>query len=1602
MAPGSPELRLNVSFDIDHFKRVALQGLVDATSKTTLDIGVQFNRDDITKEMVSLGRQLGLRKYRVDFEIKNIETALTHVRTLSTALDALNKKTSEVKAPSRPSIAAGPSSSGTIAKSRFDSPVISTGEVAAIYKAAADASLLEFNKAIVGNKREMAAELSAVAKDSIAGLVNALAAGKGEVGNAFANLGAEGLKRIKDRLGIESPSKEMEQIGKWAGKGYELGFVASLEEANLAAAAVIGKSLRKMDGMVAARQRASRQFAPGEDVNQTKIAQLEKQLRSLQKTRDAIINSSNEGGLSPESIDALNEAFKRVNAQIAKTESLINKFQSKAPNIPFERLQQRLGTALGRREQLQTAAQIPQLRAAAGTYTEGSLQNINKLLQSAQLLAAELVPDTEAWGRAQSEIARLNHELRRSGELANKIQMQHDLGAFNPGSLAHLEAKLQLLKNIARDIAPDDSKWKEINQKIQQTERLVEKTTRKPLSARDRMGAAGGAFLYGGGLGGGFGSAALGVAGGLAGGVPGAFAGAAAGQLLDNTLAGTAAMAKQYSELQKMQRGLAVASIDAKDFAEAQGLIASMSQKLLMPLADTTKYYAQLRINTKQYNLSAKDTSKILEGTVNAVRATGGSLEDVDGAMRAVVQIFSKGGVQAEELRGQLGERFPGAVIKFAQANKLTFEELQKRLEAGTVGIAEFVAFSKKNFTDYAEFSKQLATAPEYAGDRLKIALEKLQLVIGGIFAPMGANVQDFTTDAIKDITKFVTENKSWLTQMGKDFAVVFSGILSVVSEAAKLMLKILAPVFSRIADIIRQLKVMTGSANAATAKAEMNISWKALTENKAKKDAYMRGEFKLNGEDTLSGALEYDRASARYQRAEKQFKSAGGNAALAKENTTPTLVFGGAGANMPLTRDPKDEAAKGAEAFAKLQDDLAKTYNDAEIARIKQRYELRKQLQQDEFDIQEYGANRLQKQNLALIKGLIGAEMARAETVRNAQLDVQKQSGKVAGGAGSTGAIFGDTGRTFNAKGFVHGHFQNQDREALVKDTVETVMSLLSKGVSPELGSGARFTSGMNAKQVEALVRQGIGSHKKYAGGASAVDIFVPKGTQVPVPVSGIQNLGGAAGVTGSLARGSQLMHLDKASTMRGAGAITKVTGDQKRDVLAQANTAIAQEVAQQSTLDASITKTSATMREFARYAAEAYNVPELKLSNDLLKLRNDLTEQGMSPETIDYQLRLYEIEQQRQHLLSIFPEYADQMKMKETERKKALEDLTKALSNTTVEEKRKNDETLRGALIAAEREQANRLEMARALTPEAEMRVRIKQANPGQGQGALDSLFNTEQTIVKAEQLKTQMQGVASTIGDAFSTAFQGIINGSVSVQDALGGMFQSIGQSFIKMAMDIIAQQITMITLGFIMKALGLISGIASAGNAAGAAAFSPANAAGLDAIPGQAFNLPQLSGTMINGGEFGAKAFAGPLANAFAKGGAFSSGVRRFATGGIVNGPTLFPFADGGAMQMGLMGEVGPEAIMPLQRGSDGSLGVRAAMGGNGMGGSGSPVLNMSFETSTINGVEYVSRDQLEAAMAQTRHQASRDGANKGMAMTLDKIQQSPQTRRRIGM
>jgi lambda family phage tail tape measure protein len=243
---------------------------------------------------------------------------------------------------------------------------------------------------------------------------------------------------------------------------------------------------------------------------------------------------------------------------------------------------------------------------------------------------------------------------------------------------------------------------------------------------------------------------------------------------------------------------------------------------------------------------------------------------------------------------------------------------------------------------------------------------------------------------------------------------------------------------------------------------------------------------------------------------------------------------------------------------------------------------------------------------------------------------------------------------------------------------------------------------------------------------------------------------------------------------------------------------------------------------------------------------------------------------------------------------------------------------------------------------------------------------------------------QSIGDAVGNSLANGIMGLIEGTTTAKEVFANFLKSIGQILVQEGTKMIAMYIAIA----IAKAIAGMSGggIKGAGNAAGAKAFG---GSGPTFNPG-AFSMPKLA----------------------ANGATFANGIAQFANGGaftnsIVSSPTMFKFADGGTTRTGLMGEAGPEAIMPLKRGADGSLGVQAnglreAMGRPPGATSKAPVLNMKFETTSINGVEYVSRDQLESAMAVTRRQAAKDGASRGMNMTLDKIQNSPSTRARVGI
>lgn len=1142
---------------------------------------------------------------------------------------------------------------------------------------------------------------------------------------------------------------------------------------------------------------------------------------------------------------------------------------------------------------------------------------------------------------------------------------------YDPAAIVSLERRLGVLREKARQIVPRTDEWNKVNaeaRKLEQKMERINKIGAPGPSGRERLGAAGGAFLYGGGMGGGIGSMIGGVGGGMLAGNPGAFAGAAVGQAIDSTMRYLGQMAEQAASLRQLQRGLAMASIDAKDFAEAQKAVNEVSQRLLMPLEETTRYFAQLRANTKEYNISVAETAMIMEGTALAVSATGGSMDDLDGAMRAVVQIMSKGGVQAEELRGQLGERFPGAVVKFAAANKLSFEQLQDGLEKGEIGIKEFIEFAKKNYTDYAKFSEQLATAPEYAGRRLEKAMEQLNLAIGSILGESGATFQDFLTQGVLGIATFVKENESSLKSFFNTTAAIFTGIGKLVYKVASTIWGIWSRVLKGIQGIIATAKVGLNIGNVAETKAALTALDEKIEKRKGTVDN-PRGDAGLK---TRRDALQ------------RRFEALGGEAAIAKAETLskPDFIFGGPGAGMPLTREGKGDQADtvkktNLESFEKLKDQLAKAYNEAEINRIKQRYELQKRLQQDAFDMQEMGANRLQRQNLSLMRGLVRAEQDRFETVQQAQMEVQKAAesviSSVAGtrtsplAASDTGAYLQgnigptSTGPHFDVKRVGGGYFPRNYLDQYVQVN------------GRPLSAGTTVPGGTFAGH------QRRGSHGwDYAFG---------DGRHAATLTGGAKWMEGAPTEHGERRRfqlpsGETFQFLHGKSEGIGAGLPRKVGSNEQRDTLAAVTTQIKQVDAAQAEVDAGILKRTTVMKEFARYAQEAYNIPDLKLDNDLLKKRNDLLASGMDENVINYNLRLHEIEEQRSHLLKIFPDFAKAANLTEEQRTKGLASLNEALNNAKIAEKDKNDETLRGVEIQKQLEYQREVKglQGQISATGAGFKAGFIGAAGGAFEGQLQQGRTTAQALEIAkltEQLtlaQTQAQaleGAVTSVGDAFAnmltTGVMSLIDGTATAKEVFVDFLKSIGSALMQAAQQMIAQYI----------AIGIARIFAGMGKA-----------------PGGGGGLPGFSmeGQLAGGGIFSG---AGPFQ--FANGGIAPGGFKAFANGGVVNGPTL-----------GLVGEGKyNEAIIPLpdgrsvpvkMQGEQSSRELLSSMAAQQK----APSLNLSFQTTTIGGVEYVSRDQLEQAMSETRRMAAKEGASRGASLALNRIANNPSDRRRAGI
>lgn len=233
--------------------------------------------------------------------------------------------------------------------------------------------------------------------------------------------------------------------------------------------------------------------------------------------------------------------------------------------------------------------------------------------------------------------------------------------------------------------------------------------------------------------------------------------------LMGTAIAGLQKSFSTNLRLDSLYEGLKVASGSAEAFEKNVSFLRETSERLGLTFSDNIKAFKNFYASATGANISAEDTRRIFESVANAGAKLRLSSDDVTGALRALEQMAAKGKVQAEELRGQLGERLPRAFELAAKAMGVTTAELNKMLEDGKVMSDVFLP----------KFAIELDKA--FGNDSTK-KIEGMQASIGRMNTALdnlweSEKVKSWFTEAIDGVGELASEiNKLINSNSGKQF----------------------------------------------------------------------------------------------------------------------------------------------------------------------------------------------------------------------------------------------------------------------------------------------------------------------------------------------------------------------------------------------------------------------------------------------------------------------------------------------------------------------------------------------------------------------------------------------------------------------------------------------------------------------------------------------------------------------------------------------------------------------------------------------------------------------------------------------------------------
>ena len=1243
---------------------------------------------------------------------------------------------------------------------------------------------------------------------------------------------------------------------------------------------------------------------------------------------------------------------------------------------------------------------------------------------SSRPIGPTATPSQAAQNRSEQIAQRDGLKATADAARATEQQMQRLRAAVdtatkaNTGSVSSLGRLREALVNLRNEIPGTEKEFRDLNQQVGGVDRRASRlqTSRRPSTGQ--LVQAGGAAISGGIFGGpegflgGVGGAVLGTVLPGIGTAGGAFAGAAAGAqvgMFRQQLAGTADYAASIGKLQIALRGV-VGSQAAYDAAIRAA--AAATRDLNIPQEEATRGLTRLSAAVIGAGGTVADSSFAFRAMSEAIKATGGNAEQVDGALLALTQVFSKGKVSAEELN-QIAERLPGTFTLFAQAAGKTGPELQKALEQGQVGLNDLMKFLDLTSKRYGTTALEIAGSSQDAGARLTVAFQAMRLEVGKALQPLGAELQgafakfieDITPDvvssakAIAEVLKFFTTNEvagglakfaleltavglaikglqaaaagltalnlaSWFTgaatgiKITGDAAAVaapkvgllkatLSGFIGLVSKPIVVTIVIasvieaikrISAANSAFADFLKLAKqpiapdawlksvggdaLSTDKLKQFAAEASKVLKFNTSEIDRLKKARATVTMQQLYAEDNVQQSIlntQLVTIDTQITNAEKRVKESQAKLdALNRQINAPRQAATTTGTNFPgPAGEDKDKAgekaARDAAAAAAEQQRLNESLAKARIALDDEVFRNAMELVRKKY---EYEQELEGKRRNLLVLSQTGAARGAAELVASYFENMQTLTNRLANA--------GDVVKTAT-QGL-------KSATALAETTVSTITAASGGGtianILPGTRGGPNITEGV-----------GYGRGRLHAGQDLGLDIGDPiharrAGTVMQAYPSGFGRVGGAVVVryddgtqgtyghtTPSVRAGSAVAAGQRIATVApdgsnthlhyelrdalgklinpinaltaslkvpaGARQATGVAAATRRDVATEGGAATAaQGLAQAKALQTLEEKqvkdlTALGNQEFVLKYTDALRQQNAALTDaaTVTELRNKLQLAGERPETIEAEVR----------------------KTEETMRaRQETEFLTKAI------------ETLTGKGPAAE-ESANAFRAALAAQNVELANTKTKLDEAAAAQIAFNEAMRTRQDDRIGLGMKEGALAYVESVGTMREATAQLTQNGIKGLEDQLFSLVTTGKANFQEFAAEILKQSARMILQltiqRVIMQIIGAIGG--------GGAPASPSAPGGdwMDAVS----RMNPTSDYAMGG------AFAKNNIVPYAMGGTF--------TNSVVSKPTLFKFANGGTMRTGLMGEAGPEAIMPLSRGANGKLGV-ASIGGGG--------------------------------------------------------------------